>query len=695
LDIKWTWDNLKNKYPLSWTIMPMDIILDFRLQLDKEAAGFDSWNRAESGTPLLVTKGNKAGLDFTLKAAAAKGGVVMKLESLNNDQKSHSLRGILTHMNGWMISNQGWIDGVNSHILLTQNQGRADRIITVAKGADHYPVVRDGKAAAAGVPMSDSSYDLKDGNSMKSLISVFEIPPGTAKAGYWFLPYNSYFEEAEKLYASDWDALLREAEKEYIDLLSQCMEFNIPDQGVIHCFNSCLADLFAMREEMADGYTGVSAGTELYRSPNSGEGVFACHVFDQLGYPEEAKSDMRVYLEGQDESGCWASSKGWEHDGWAVCYWKSMLAMEHYKLTRDMEFLEKIYPRMKASSLFNHQARQKSKNEKDSPFFGLMPRGMGDGGLMNGSDYYGVFYPSNCLTVAADGLTLEVAEILGFHADIPALREIYTSARNDLVTSLRKNAAYDNGVPYIPGIAGIPDISLSECSLYGCLWGFYPARLLEQDDPLIKGTINIVESKQISEGGLPVGTGWMKDGLWVAMALDNFASAYLRMNEYDKASKYFYPVLNHASPLVTWCEERGVEKGSPKTSGDLQHCWTPVSVCGFLREMMIYEDKDLLHIAAATPREWLETGLEIGVKRAYTHFGLIDYSIKRIGKNQVEINLSSAKERNTGTIFHIRLPKDKYTLKLESCTIPGAVIHGETVTVPGSSQKKIALVLSC
>ncbi|MDR3144739.1 MAG: hypothetical protein LBU21_00520, partial [Treponema sp.] len=276
------------------------------------------------------------------------------------------------------------------------------------------------------------------------------------------------------------------------------------------------------------------------------------------------------------------------------------------------------------------------------------------------------------------------------HADIPALRELYTSAKTDLVNSLRKNAAYDNGIPYIPGIAGG-----SRASLFGCLYAFYPARLLEPEDPLIKGTINMVESKKISEGGLPIGTGWMQDGLWVAMALDNFASAYVRMGEYDKASRYFYPVLNHASPLVTWCEERGVEKGSQKTVGDLHHCWTPVSVCSFLRDMMIYEEKDMLHIAAATPREWLETGLELGVKRARTCFGLIDYSVKRTGENRVEIKLSCEKAWDTTTVFHIRLPKDTYTLNLESCTIPGAAVNGETVTVPAGSHREIALVLSC
>jgi hypothetical protein len=688
LELKWTWGNLKDKHPLSWTIMPMDIILDFRLCLDGEALTFDSWKRTESGAPMLVTGGSRNGTGFNLQAIAAEGGVVMKIEVFNKEQSSRSLQAILTHKNGWVISNQGWIDGVNSDVLMTMNQGRADRLIALGKGADFYPVVRDGKAAAGGVPMGNAEYGEESGNSMKSMISVFEVPGGGVKTGYWYLPYNSYFEETAGLRTADWEALMEAAKKEYDDLISSGMEFAIPDEGVIHCYKSCLVDLFVMREEMADGYTGVSPGTELYRSPNSGEGIFSCWAFDRFGYLAEAKSDMRVYLEHQDDSGCWSYSKGWEHDGWAACYFKSAFAMEHYRLTRDREYLKNVYKHMKASSTFNYQARQKSKTDKDSPFYGLMPRGMGDCGLMNGSDYYGVFYPSNCLSVAADGLTLETAEILGLAEDKKMLKEIYESAKTDLVNSLRKNAASDNGVPYIPGIAGA-----SNSSLFGCLYAFYPAHLLEKDDPLIRGTLHLIENKKISEGGLPVGTGWMKDGLWVAMALDNIASTYLRMGEFDKASRYFYPVLNHASPLVTWCEERGVEKGTSATSGDLQHCWTPVSVCHFLREMMILEDSGILHIAAATPREWLETGLEIGIKKARSWYGLLDFTIAHKTGGRIEIALSCERPLETETILHIRLPRESYNLKLEQCSIPGVRVDGERAIVPRGAYREISLVL--
>ncbi|MDR0713068.1 MAG: hypothetical protein LBF89_02230, partial [Bacteroidales bacterium] len=312
LELKWTWENLQDKYPLSWTIMPMDIILDFYLHLDGEALAFNSWKRTESGAPMLVASGNRNDAGFNLQAIAAAGGVIIKAEVFNRGQKPHVFQAFLTHNNGWVISNQGWIDDVHSDVLMTMNQGRADRLIALGKGADFYPIVRDGKATAGGVPMSNVAYGERSENSRKSMISVFDVPGGEAKTAYWYLPYDSYFEETAGLRAMDWETMMTAAKKEYDDLLSSGMEFIIPDREVIHCYKSCLADLFVMREKMANGYTGVSPGTELYRSPNSTEGALSCHAFDRLGYAAEAVSDMRVFFDGQDDSGCWAYSKGWE-----------------------------------------------------------------------------------------------------------------------------------------------------------------------------------------------------------------------------------------------------------------------------------------------------------------------------------------------------------------------------------------------
>ena len=255
-----------------------------------------------------------------------------------------------------------------------------------------------------------------------------------------------------------------------------------------------------------------------------------------------------------------------------------------------------------------------------------MPRGMGDCGMMNRGDYYGVFYPHNILSVAADLKTLEAAKILGKEEDVLLLAKLCEEAKDALMTSIRANLAEVDGCRIIPSVAGAP-----LTSLYGCLYALFPAGLLNGDDPIVRDTVRLIENGKQSEGGLPIGMGWMRDGLWVAMALSNVARAYLRMGLYADAAKYLYPAFNHASPFVTWCEERGAEAGAAKISGDRQHLWTPLSVCQYLTEALFFEDDEAIHICAGIMPEWLSEGKEISVKGYRSHYGKTDFAVKNTG----------------------------------------------------------------
>src|SRR5260370_17321984 len=127
---------------------------------------------------------------------------------------------------------------------------------------------------------------------------------------------------------------------------------------------------------------------------------------------------------------------------------------------------------------------------------------------------------------------------------------------------------------------------------------------MEADDPLLTGSLKKIEHS-ISAGGQPVHTGWMEDGAWVGISLDNVAETHLLLGNGDAAIGYLYSSLNHATPLYTWCEERGLEPGTKKTSGDRQHLWTPVAVLRFLRDPMGMEQKVPLHLRHDTARAWL------------------------------------------------------------------------------------------
>ena len=136
---------------------------------------------------------------------------------------------------------------------------------------------------------------------------------------------------------------------------------------------------------------------------------------------------------------------------------------------------------------------------------------------------------------------------------------------------------------------------------------------------------------RISPGGMPIHTGWLADGMWVAITLDNLAEVHLTRGNGDAAAKYFYATLNHGTPLYTWCEERGQEPGSTNCTGDRQHLWTPLAVVRCLRDMLVMESGDGLNLALGTPRHWLASGKPVGIAGGADPFrpGLLPDAVRR------------------------------------------------------------------
>jgi hypothetical protein len=123
--------------------------------------------------------------------------------------------------------------------------------------------------------------------------------------------------------------------------------------------------------------------------------------------------------------------------------------------------------------------------------------------------------------------------------------------------------------------------------------------------------------------------------------------------------RYLYATLNHGTPLYTWCEERGQEPGAKDCSGDRQHLWTPVAVCRFIRDALVMEDGEALHLARGTARHWLDQGKSIAIKDAPTHFGIVSYEIVSDVDNGRITAIVELPSRNppTSVLLHLRHPK--------------------------------------
>jgi hypothetical protein len=665
LTAHWTYEDLRG--------MPLGIFKSPRLQwhvrmrplLDGQPFPSSKWTRGERFLPMLDNLYEQTAASVRLEVIGGATADIIRVTVRNADTRPHKVAVECEVRSGWVAHNPSWIEpGVDPDTLLACQSDRADRVLMFSMGASDYPTER-----------------------MK-IVPGWTLAAGETRTGWIVRPYEAYQENLAALRLRNWAGEFAAAVGVWRDLLSRAVRIHLPDAGVRHAYYSGLGDLYIMREPIAKDYMGGVPGTEVYRSTGAFEGALAATALDQAGFHTDAADGLRVHIDMQEPDGNWADPRAWGHHIWGVSGMKAWTGMEHYRLTGDRAYLEALYPRMRASSRWQELQRRKTRvfaSGQRPPEYGLMPRGMGDGGLMHGDDYFGVFYTHNILAVFADKLSVEAAQILGRKEDAAELRRIYETGLADLRISLEAGAIEENGFRWIPGsprdTAG---------SRWGGLYALFPAGLLPPDHPLITGTIRKLEQK-LSPGGQPVNTGWMTDGAWVAITLDNLAEALLVRGEADRASDYLYSTLNHGTPLYSWCEERGQEAGTKKTSGDRQHLWTPLAAVRYVRDALVFEQGADLHLAAGTARSWLEQDKSVGITGAPTHFGKVSYRItSEIGKQLLRAEVTPpARKAPSAIILHLRHP-DRAALK--SVKVNGKPWTDfdptrETVRLPASAAK--------
>jgi hypothetical protein len=632
LRMAWTYGDLRDLPLAAFVTPPTTWEVHLQPELDGHPFARSTWTRAEGSLPVLDNTYIDARGSVQLEVAGGASAAIIRVHVANTGDRPHRL-GLRCQVPGNLAGyNPAWVDPeVASDCLLAGWRDRADRVTLLGLGAEQYLV------------------------ESNSLYLVWHLLPGEERRGWVVRPYRAYAADLPDLRSRDWLTELEQAKAEWRALLERASAVSIPDPGVRDGFYACLADLFIMREPVADGYIAGTPGTEVYRAANAFEPGIVAVALDQLGLYEQAASGYQMCLEQQGPDGNWADPHGWGHLMWASAGFKSWTAMEHFRLTGDRDYLAGVYPRMRASSHWQEQQRQRTRVSagSDRPLtYGLMPRGMGDCGLLDDGDYYGVFLPHNIWAVFADRLTVEAAEILGESADLPELRAIHQTALADLLVALERGAIAGDGYCWIPGVPG------KTCgSRWGVLNALFPCGILPRNHELISGTIRQIEA-HLSPGGLPINTGWMPDGMWVAITLDNLAEAHLVRGDGDAAAEYLYAVLNHGTPLYSWCEERGQEAGTEKTSGDRQHLWTPVAVVRAVRDCLVMEDGDGLRLARGTARSWLASGEPVGIAEAATHFGTVSYGVQAdLDAALLEGQVSFPDESSLAwAVLHVRLP---------------------------------------
>lgn len=637
--IGWTYHDM-TEVPLGAPPLPLaDHFVDVFATLDGHPFAEHRWERSPEGLPIVVDRYTTDEVSLRVEYVGGQDGMIARVTASNGTQQPHTIAlRCLDAAGGQAVD---WTSPAATGDALTGSPPDRLRFLTV--GTPHH--LRDADMAAL----------------------LWRLEPAETREGFLVRPADADVEQLPEYRRRDWSAAFDEAVERWRSLLGGALRLELPDARMQQAYYACLADLLTMQEKAANGKLTQTTGSEIYRFSNAGDCAGGVVGLALAGLVDNAREVFDTQFHLAQPDGNWAGGAFGEFVAFSGL--KAWVATVFYQLQHDREFLADIYPYMLNAARWHaaQRAKQRRTDSNGNPIrgYGLIQPTMHDCG-MNDATGTRVFIPHNIWAVYCDKVALSVAEMLGKEQDALELAAIYSEGLQELLAAIDAGAVEEQGYRWIPSSPNDPS-----GSFWGALNVAVPCGLLELTHPLVEGTIAKMESYE-SAGGLTRFTGWQKEGLWVAVVLDNLGMVYLARGESDKFARQLYAAINHASLLDTWPEEHNEQPGTTMVTGDRQHIWTSGSFATALRSALVYERGRTLCIGLGMPRQWLASGKPIRVAGAPTAFGTTSFELcySREGNTiRGTVTVSDSCDASELRVY-LRLPD---TLEPRAVTLPAGM----------------------
>ena len=404
------------------------------------------------------------------------------------------------------------------------------------------------------------------------------------------------------------------------------MELDIPDKRYSDCFYSSLFYILIMNDQHK-----LFPGPYEYTSFFSHDAVDMDNALDKAGLSETARdsTDFFNYAEG----GGYVDELG---GGIFALY-------EHYRLNKDNDYLEAVYPRMRAlCELVKKLRGPQLALPKEDPAYGLICKGVSQDNFKIPA----YLYVDNWWTILGLKAAAEAAQVLGKTEDAKWMHAEYESLHAATIASIEKVMKKEN-LPYMPAFAD-----------------YWPKemRIVDQEHRILGETQMAWAHRPALFPGQSMGIAipvklfndsyrqyWAKagkfsnyDGGWFVEYEKvfwgyNFKLAhpliYLGME--DVALKNIEWGIEHQSCPGGWMEampskinDRGLREISEGIVGDVPHGWSAAHYMLLLRDMLLREDGGKLLLLSCIPEGWLDDGKVIEVKDAPTYFGKVGFKVQ-------------------------------------------------------------------
>ena len=436
----------------------------------------------------------------------------------------------------------------------------------------------------------------------------------------------------------------------------------------------------------------TSVGTSTYGNyPN--ESCMIVNELGQRGFHDDARRRLMLWVKYQgtvpqpgnftDCRGMYFGAGGFEsgaynqHHGWVL--WA---LAEHYRLTRDREWLAVVAPSMVDAA--DWVFRQRRNTMKELPRSRGWERGFLPAGSLEDVTEFHYWLSTNALTWrGVDVVARALAEI--GHPEAARLGREADAYRQDLVRGFEEMRRHTplmrlkdgRWVPHYPSRlylrgrdAGWIRETL-EGSVYLLISGLYDSKTKQAgwilDDYQDNKYLSPPFGYAVHDRDAVVGS---RGGFSIQ---PNLLAGLLPHLVRDEPETYIWMFFN------AWCacyrEEINamVEHPMPELGySNSAHFKTSdeANAVAWLRYMFVWADRELLHIGRAIPRGWFADGRKIGITKVSTCFGEMDVRYESmVGRGRIRLELDLRGPADAGKILaRFRHPEGK---RLRSVTVNG------------------------
>ncbi|WP_188757567.1 hypothetical protein [Edaphobacter acidisoli] len=472
---------------------------------------------------------------------------------------------------------------------------------------NHIAQLNTKMTATPTTPVATAEYEVAVPAGAEKVLD-FKMPlEPVAKAG-------SEFDAVERASFDDRRAKVREF---WNGIIAQGIDIETPEDKVNQTFKTSLVNDLMSLNKVGDDY--VQTINQLhYHGFYLRDSTDFVRMYDTSGYTKIAGHVVDFFATKQQVDGNFLSQPG-QYDGWGQALWTYG---EHYRMTHDKAFAEEVYPRvvravdwLQGAIALDPMHLVPATDVRDNEF---VP------GHLTGYNF-----------LALDGLQAAVllAHDLNHPQDEARFRRLESELHASFMKRLDEVTATTGG--YIP-----PTLNGgTEGTDWGNLLALTPEQQLSPFDPKVTATLRATQA-HYQEGLITYHQPDQGVYLHHYLTIKNTLTELIR-GEQDQAIREMYAVLLHTSSTNAGFEYSIRPWGDRDFSGNLApHGWMAVEYRNMLRNMMVREDGDTLHLLSAVSPEWVGAGKTISVERAATYFGTVGFRLESTTDTTAVLRLS-------------------------------------------------------